>query len=395
MSARIYHPKDDELFQRKLGGSFYIWHEGRELCLETSDYKEARAAKEYHRALSSTYGAASFSTTFGRLFPEYIKHRRKEVEQGRRRSSYIESIEWYWGKYLKEFWEKKRLVDFHQVNWDKFCEWQNKQKIDGRRIKIRDFTNHRSTMTGFLRWASRKRFILAIPTVENPHHVSRRRKQFTPEHITLLFKHVPTVEQWRQEFKGKLKKRRKHARTIPGGLRLFMALYLFHGSRRGENIRLRWSDVDFEKRAIILRPEVVKTGEGRVIPINKVVFALLQERRILLGDMGIKTAWVFPNTRDISRHMTDSGFKGAWGKLLVATGLERYGYTWHDFRATFESFMDKTGGFTETQREKMSGAAQSVRSKRYVGFTVDDLRGLEEVVQVPGLTEIFLKDGDK
>lgn len=379
--ARIYHPKDQTIFQRKEGGPFYSWLKGQEICLDTSNPKQARENRDYHLSLISRFGASAFKHTFGAVFPLYIKDLRKSK---RRRSSYIDSLEWVWTKYLEPFWGKRRLMDYHQLTWDQYCASISKK------FKVNDFNNHRGTISGVLSWGQRRRLIASVSTVENPFHEPRHRKRLKPEHVRSILLATPTVQGWRAP-----RKPAPHPRSIPGGLRLFLALYLFHGSRRGENIKLKWSDIDFEKRAIFLRAEVVKTNEARTIPINSLVLALLLERQSLFETMAIKSPWVFPNRRDFKKHMDVSGFKTVWKKVVIAAGLEKEGYTWHDFRATFESYMDSASGFNETQREKMSGAARAVRSKKYVDLTEDDLRGLEEVVQIPGLMESLENKGAK
>jgi len=387
MPKRIYHPKDPELYQRKPGGNFHIWHEGRDKSLGTSDFSKAKKAKEYHRALVSTYGAASFNATFGGIFPEYTKHLWSEVADGGKRKSYIESIEWYWSKYLESFWSKRRLMEFNQVTWDQFC------KTIKRKFAVSDFTNHRSTMTGFLTWCRGRNLILMWPEVKNPAHKSRKRKIIPPEHLRLIFEHAPTVQQWREEMAARKPSRNRRKRSelkrfiVPGGLRLFLACYLFQGMRREEITKLTISRVNLKRMYIVLRDDDVKTKDAREIPLNRYVAALLLERFNLLDELRIKTKYVFPNARDTTRPMTSSGFKTVWAKVLEKAEIKDLGYTWHDFRATFEKAMSMSKDFTDVQKEKMVGASLKVQSKIYISMDADDLRGLENVIQVPGLTE--------
>lgn len=359
--ARIYHPKDKELFQRQQDGKFYTWLKGSEICLDTNDFAQAKANKEYHKALVNLYGPAAFKSTVGKLFPIYLTEISKKKNL---RPTYIKSIEWYWTKYLEAYWGKKKLIDINQSNWDHFCSSVQK-KFD-----VSDFTNHRSTLTGFMAWASRKRFMLAIPSLENPIHKKRKRKIITPDHLRLIFQYAN------------------------GGLRDFLTIALFTGMRRGEIVKLKWKQIIFERRALVLADDDVKTGEGREIPINDAVVNCLTARLASQQDTKTKTKWVFPNRRDPSRHMDLSGFKLSWRLCIEKANLSDIGYTWHDFRSTYEKYMHKALGFTDTQKEKMAGSSIDVQKQLYVSMNADDLRGLENVVQVEGLTDILEKPSE-
>jgi integrase len=376
VSTRIYHPNDKDLFQRKPDGNFYIWLKGTDHCLETNDFKQAQAAKEYHKALATVYGVSAFKATFGKVFPQYEVFLDSQVRAKARRESYVESIKWYWTKYLRTYWAPRKLVEFNQITWDEYC------KRTKRKFEVSDFTNHRSTLTSFLSWARARNLILAWPEVKNPAHKSRKRKIIPSEHLTLIFGGVPTLSDWHKLSKVEKKKLIGKGRVvIPGGLRLFMAFYLFEGMRRKEITDLTFDRVDLEQMHIILGDEDVKTNEGREIPLNNFVANLLRERIKFMEEMGIRSKFVFPNARDLKRPMSESGFKLTWHKLIEKVGLKRAGYTWHDFRATFEKAMNMSKDFTDMQKEKMAGSSLKVQSKRYVSMNANDLRGLEEVVK--------------
>ena len=56
-----------------------------------------------------------------------------------------------------------------------------------------------------------------------------------------------------------------------------MTLYLQTGLRRGEMMKLRWADVDFEARTLTVRAP--KNDDDRTIPLSRDAFDLLQKRR--------------------------------------------------------------------------------------------------------------------
>lgn len=137
-----------------------------------------------------------------------------------------------------------------------------------------------------------------------------------------------------------------------------------------------------------------KNRRGRRIPFNAIVHEVLEERRQAQGGKG---GWVFPNADDPRRHAHITGLKTAWHTCLKKAGLEDV--TWHDLRATYETFAHKSVAHTDTQREKFADASADVQRRIYVTLDHADLKGLEDVVQVPGLGEIIREgrgiQGDK
>ena len=51
------------------------------------------------------------------------------------------------------------------------------------------------------------------------------------------------------------------------------------GARRGEMLKLEWSDVDLEKRTIFFRGKNTKNGEGRMVPIWGEMYAELAAKK--------------------------------------------------------------------------------------------------------------------
>ncbi len=51
--------------------------------------------------------------------------------------------------------------------------------------------------------------------------------------------------------------------VLPEVLRLILVIGWHVGARRGELLKLEWSDVDLEKRTIFFRGKTTKNGEGR------------------------------------------------------------------------------------------------------------------------------------
>ena len=64
--------------------------------------------------------------------------------------------------------------------------------------------------------------------------------------------------------------------------RAFVTAALLTGARKSELLRLRWRDVDFDRREITIQPEADKIGLGRTIPMSpdlESTLAILQGAR--------------------------------------------------------------------------------------------------------------------
>lgn len=360
--SRIYSVKHPVLFKRRKDGDYYTFIGQKETWLKTNDPRVALANREYIIATREALGPKSFEFPIGNLFPRFLESKKYEV-----RFSTLNSYEKLWSGGLKRFWAKRSLAEVHQATWLEYCR---------RNDSVRAFQNHRNLMHQFLVWCEMNRFLRAIPTLKNPKHKGRKRKIIPPEHLSVIFQEAS------------------------GSLQLFLSLYLFMGMRRLEIISLPWDKVNLIKRTITLDDKSVKTGDGREVPINSIVYGLLLKRR---SEQRIKTRWVFPNALDEERHADPGGLKTAWqtcmgraGLAIRATGKRNRKYwkaiyTWHDFRATFEKHMHRSNEFTDTQKEKMVGADIDVQKRVYVTMDADDLRGLEEVVTkaIPELAGII------
>lgn len=88
------------------------------------------------------------------------------------------------------------------------------------------------------------------------------------------------------------------------------------GMRRGEILRIRWTDIDFTTKTLLI--PLTKNGHARTIPLSSHAVAVLQE----LQDTKGKAKLVFP--------MTENAFKLAWQRLRNRSGVEDFHF--HDLR---------------------------------------------------------------
>jgi integrase len=103
----------------------------------------------------------------------------------------------------------------------------------------------------------------------------------------------------------------------------------FTGARRSEICELRWSEIDFERRVLVLPPERTKMGNktgGRRIPINQNVVAILKKLK--------RTSdYAFPKRDDPTSPIC--GLQAAWVRLCKRAELGHLRI--HDLRHTFAS----------------------------------------------------------
>jgi integrase len=144
------------------------------------------------------------------------------------------------------------------------------------------------------------------------------------------------------------------------------------GMRKGEILRLKWSDVDFRARVITV--EGAKSGEIRKIPMNRKLTETLEGvKKTSKGD------YVFS---DNGQPYGD--IKTGWWTALKKAGIE--GLRFHDLRHTFGTRLGMSGVDIATIQELM-GHKDIAMTKRYSHPTPDHKRRAVEVLD--GVTVIF------
>ena len=131
-------------------------------------------------------------------------------------------------------------------------------------------------------------------------------------------------------------------------------LALTTGARSGEILGLRWSQIDFKRRAITLHQGETKNDAGRALPLSGEVVELLQARNKLRK---IDDDRVFPTAEGIK----ELGIREPWKVALVQAGIDvrqatRSGrakkdappvmtsdFRWHDLRHTAASYLTMEG----------------------------------------------------
>lgn len=137
------------------------------------------------------------------------------------------------------------------------------------------------------------------------------------------------------------------------------------GMRKGEILNLKWSNVDFNNRVIIV--EGTKNGEIRKIPMNhKLTVALENVKKESKGE------YVFSKNGKLY-----GDIKTGWWTALKKAGIE--GFRFHDLRHTFGSRLGMAGVDIRTIQELM-GHKDIKMTMRYSHPTPEHKRKAVEIL---------------
>jgi integrase len=146
-------------------------------------------------------------------------------------------------------------------------------------------------------------------------------------------------------------------------------LLLLTGARKSEIQQLQWSEVDFERRRIVLPPERSKTGQSsgaRRVPLSQGAIDILAGRPR-------ESPFVFPARRGACGHMT--GLQKSW--VLVRTQAKLGSMRVHDLRHSFASFAIANGE-NLVVLSKALGHTTTRMTERYVHLADNAVTDLAE-----------------
>jgi len=146
-------------------------------------------------------------------------------------------------------------------------------------------------------------------------------------------------------------------------LRPLVTVAIYAGPRRGELLKLRWSNVDFALNTINFKE--TKTNRDRSVPMEPIVQEALVELREQAGD----AEYVFTNP-DTGTRYTD--IKKSFSAACREAGITNF--TFHDLRHTFGTRLADAGVDVVKIKELM-GHASIVTTMRYIHATDQGKRG--------------------
>jgi integrase len=124
------------------------------------------------------------------------------------------------------------------------------------------------------------------------------------------------------------------SRAQPGvapALKLAPLIFL----RPAELRKLEWSEVDFDKKEIVLPPAKMKMRRPHVVPLTKQAIAILKAAHKVTG----RDRYCF-RTRRLDEALSENGFREALNTILGAMGEPRGVHTMHGMRSSASTLLN-------------------------------------------------------
>jgi integrase len=131
-------------------------------------------------------------------------------------------------------------------------------------------------------------------------------------------------------------KMRASARKSRQYLHTAVVMALHTGMRKGEILGLRWENVNWERKTLLLLD--TKNGESRGLPIDSILLRELSEHRSRVKNEEL----VFPSFDNNGKVVPMADVKGSFGRVLKDAGITNFRF--HDLRHTFASHYMMKGG---------------------------------------------------
>ena len=135
-----------------------------------------------------------------------------------------------------------------------------------------------------------------------------------------------------------------------------VALALYCGLRHGEILDLRWRDLDFRRRLVVIVGATAKSSQTRVVPMHERVLEALQAWKPRKVD---PDSHVFP-ARGGGRRTT---IRSGWRSLCRESGIT--GLRFHDLRASFATSLVERDINLSVIRDLMGHSSVSITERFY------------------------------
>lgn len=142
----------------------------------------------------------------------------------------------------------------------------------------------------------------------------------------------------------------------------------YTGLRRSEVFNLKWDDVLFEQRLIVLREP--KSGENEIYPPNEVAWSILQEQQSIVHD----SEFVFPGRFGKGR----VEIKKAWAKVRERAGIEE-SFRFHGLRHNFASQLASNPEVSSYTLQAVMRHKDHKTTQRYIDIDADQRRKAAEL----------------
>lgn len=147
-----------------------------------------------------------------------------------------------------------------------------------------------------------------------------------------------------------------------------MRLILNTGMRRGECFKLKWADIDFDRRFITIKDP--KGGPDQRIPLNESAFTLLSNHPRTANSL-----YVFPGAGGKQRRSAQQ----AVNKIKKAAGLPENFRPLHGLRHLFATMLASSGQVDMYQLQRLLTHKDPRMTQRYAHLRDDALRRASDV----------------
>lgn len=142
----------------------------------------------------------------------------------------------------------------------------------------------------------------------------------------------------------------------PNDAYYFFMLLLTSGLRKGEALRLRWQDINFETGEVTL--PTTKTEDNQMRTVSRDALNLLAEKRQQPSE---NSPYVFPSPKNPLQYAED--FRRAWKRIVDRAELTDFHV--HDLRATFASLLVNQGQSLFVLRDLLGHSTTRMLDRRY------------------------------
>jgi len=166
--------------------------------------------------------------------------------------------------------------------------------------------------------------------------------------------------------KNSTDKLKSNAKKFWEYLHASVTIALHTGMRKGEILGLKWDQIGWEKRNILI-PKT-KNGEPRRVPIDSLLLHELSEQRqrVQKCERTQKSEFVFPSYDRDGKVVPLADVKVAFGRVLKDAGITNFRF--HDLRHTFASHYVMSGGNLYTL-SKILGHKDIKMTQRYASLS--------------------------
>ena len=218
--------------------------------------------------------------------------------------------------------------------------WRSEEKRKGTEKEKKNSSLNRSAnaFLAMLRWARENDKISICPLIQ------KKVKKLAESDSIEVIRYLSSDERGR--LLDTLDRREKKLRQ-PDYLKTLVLVALNTGIRRGALMRLRWDDLFFDTKTIRLRRETAKGDRQNFIPMNGVVYRVLQEWRLFRQKTGLGE-YLFIGPTGTPMH----DVRSSWERVLRDAEIKSF--RWHDLRHDFASQLVMLGVSILTVKELMT-----------------------------------------